>query len=335
MEDLISIIIPVYNAEPFLQRCMESIKMQTYQHFEVLFIDDGSADLSGQICDGYAKTDHRVRVVHQRNQGVSMARNRGLAEAGGQYIAFIDADDYIKSDYLEVLYRDITEIGADIACCNYMEFDRDEIYRVNRENHKLKVSGCGNGIRYYFDMLGKDSTPGVVWGKLIKSPFAKRHAFMKGQDFGEDTIYMFELFSEDPVIFLDDYTGYYYNRRTDSATKKTSKAAVSVQHIRVGETIIKYTARREENIRKAGVNEYAKRIYTALSYLIKENSHIHYRQYRQELVYHSRNVLKMCGMKPHYHAALFIYVRLPDVYWYMMSLLLKLKKKKTEQLEKV
>ena len=100
---MISIIVPVYNAEPHLPRCIESILLQTYKNFELILVDDGSADASGAICDTYAKRDGRIIVFHTENRGVSAARNFGLEQMSGDYSCFVDADDYVGRDYLRIL----------------------------------------------------------------------------------------------------------------------------------------------------------------------------------------------------------------------------------------
>ncbi len=115
---MISIIVPVYNVENYLLRCLDSIAQQTYTDFEAILIDDGSTDLSGHICDDYSKKDNRFRVIHQKNQGLSGARNTGLSETKGDYFCFIDSDDYIHPLYLETLYNTIVKIGCDVSMVN-------------------------------------------------------------------------------------------------------------------------------------------------------------------------------------------------------------------------
>lgn len=120
MSDLVSIIIPVYNAEVYLQRCVTSLLRQTYKQIEIILVDDGSPDNSGTICDEYAKIDKRVRVIHKANGGAATARNKGLDEARGKYICFVDADDYVSCEYIETLYNLLVENNADIAQCDYL-----------------------------------------------------------------------------------------------------------------------------------------------------------------------------------------------------------------------
>ncbi|MCD7828059.1 MAG: glycosyltransferase [Clostridiales bacterium] len=122
----ISIIVPIYNVEKYLRKCIESILSQTFKDFELILIDDGSSDNSGKICDEYAKQDSRIIVIHQCNKGVSTARNKGLTSAKGDYIAFIDPDDYVAENYLEYLYNSLQEYSdADYAVCSYAKVDEN------------------------------------------------------------------------------------------------------------------------------------------------------------------------------------------------------------------
>ena len=119
-KELISIIIPVYNVQQYLSRCIDSVLRQTYPHFELILVNDGSPDESPQICDDYAKRDGRIKVIHKTNGGLSSARNAGLDIALGAYITFVDSDDWIHEQYLEKLFSMITSHNADIAVANFI-----------------------------------------------------------------------------------------------------------------------------------------------------------------------------------------------------------------------
>ncbi len=119
MKPLISVIVPVYKTEPYLKKCVDSILAQTYRNLEVLLIDDGSPDRGGQICDEYAALDRRVRVIHQENQGLSCARNAGLDACRGEYVAFVDSDDFCSPIYLEAMLRAIAHFHSDIAILSH------------------------------------------------------------------------------------------------------------------------------------------------------------------------------------------------------------------------
>ena len=120
---LISIIIPVYNQEKYLTSCLESVEKQTYGNFEVIVVNDGSTDRSGYICDNFAVQDSRIHVIHQKNAGIGVARNVGMKCSTGEYITFIDSDDYIHSDALKNLYNEAVKNGADTVLGNYCRVD--------------------------------------------------------------------------------------------------------------------------------------------------------------------------------------------------------------------
>ena len=121
----VSIIVPVYNTERFLNRCIDSVLAQTYSDWELLLVDDGSTDSSGSICDEYATQDSRIRVFHKENGGVSSARNLGLDYARGEWITFVDSDDYIAPDMIEKLYETQKRNNADITVCGYRWVDKE------------------------------------------------------------------------------------------------------------------------------------------------------------------------------------------------------------------
>ena len=115
MKPLISVIIPVYQVVPYLKQCIESIINQTYSNLEIILIDDGSTDESGKICDQYADTDNRINVVHQENKGLSASRNKGIELANGEYLSFIDSDDWVDQRFIDVMYKISISSGCDIV----------------------------------------------------------------------------------------------------------------------------------------------------------------------------------------------------------------------------
>ena len=121
--DLISVIVPVYNVEKYLNRCVDSIINQTYSNLEIILINDGSTDTSGKICDEYKKRDNRIHVIHQKNGGLSAARNAGIVIANGNYFIFVDSDDLIHPQCIEILYKVIKNDCSDIVIGNYEKFD--------------------------------------------------------------------------------------------------------------------------------------------------------------------------------------------------------------------
>lgn len=122
---IISIIVPVYNVDHYLNKCVESLVLQTYQNIQIILVDDGSTDDSPRICDQWKKKDERIEVIHKKNGGLSDARNTGIQVAIGSYLAFVDGDDFLSVDAIEIMIKDIQESGADIAVCNMVHIDQN------------------------------------------------------------------------------------------------------------------------------------------------------------------------------------------------------------------
>lgn len=129
--ELISVVVPVYNVEKYLERCVVSIVNQTYTNLEIVLVDDGSTDQSGFICDELKNQDDRIKVVHKLNEGLGLTRNRGVREARGDYICFIDSDDYIDKQYIETIYFDLKKHAADVCYCGHTK-DIDGKYEIRK-----------------------------------------------------------------------------------------------------------------------------------------------------------------------------------------------------------
>ena len=128
MNELISVIVPIYNVEKYLERCLDSIIKQTYKNLDIILVDDGSIDNSTKICDEYVKKDSRIKVIHKENGGLSDARNVGIDNSDGKYICFIDSDDYIELDMIENLYDGIVKNNANICCCGkLLEYEKNKL----------------------------------------------------------------------------------------------------------------------------------------------------------------------------------------------------------------
>lgn len=171
---LISVIVPVYNVKSFIKECIDSIACQTYRNLEIILIDDGSTDDSGDICDGYALKDIRIKVIHKKNGGLSDARNAGIEIATGDYIAFIDSDDYIYPEYFEYLYELISKNNADMSSCQPILVDESgnimSTPLVEKDQHINTISGRENCMAEYV-ISNKINT--TAWGNLYKTNLFK------------------------------------------------------------------------------------------------------------------------------------------------------------------
>lgn len=164
---LISIIVPVYNVEPYLEQCIDSILNQSFRDFELILVDDGSPDRCGEICDRYAAADDRIRVIHQKNGGVSAARNAGMEVSKGKYIVFVDSDDMVHPLYLEHLYKAIQKHNADISMCWFSRFEKNPTYDENQAYAEKRIlSG-----REACSLIGAphDRVSTAPWMKMCRS----------------------------------------------------------------------------------------------------------------------------------------------------------------------
>lgn len=202
---LISIIVPVYNAEKTINRCVESILQQTFIDFELLLIDDGSTDKSGEICDEYAEKDRRIKVFHKKNGGVSSARNIGLDNAKGEWITFCDSDDFVFSGWLKIYIDNISD-GIDLIC---QAFECDKIFIGKRIFGLTYRGGVQNGVL----LLNQNCMLGYLWVKLFKHSIIESHKlrFDTRFNFWEDQEFCFKYFSYIKNIICTEAIGYYYH----------------------------------------------------------------------------------------------------------------------------
>lgn len=199
MEKCVSVIVPIYKVEPYLKRAVDSIINQTYSNLEIILVDDGSPDGCGKICDGYARKDNRIKVIHKENGGLSDARNAGLDAASGDYIAFVDSDDYIAADFVETLLWQLEKTDGDVAMCSYevttsKDFDKsifdcppvNEIQEENERDHirdgSIEVCSRSALLSNLYDANHRDATYFIVsWNKLYKASLWEGIRFPKGK----------------------------------------------------------------------------------------------------------------------------------------------------------
>lgn len=216
MSELISIIVPVYNVEAYLKRCLDSIVKQTYENIEVIIVDDGSTDLSGQICDSYSLADSRFKVIHKANGGVASARNAGLDASRGDYIGFVDPDDWIKSDMFEKMYQDITENETDIVTCGYYE-----VCGIDIAVKRFGENGVVSSDIALRDILQNFNA--YLWCRLYRRHIFDNTRFIEGRNF-EDVEIMPRLIMNGQNVFFDKRPMYYYCLKREGSIVATKTA---------------------------------------------------------------------------------------------------------------
>ncbi|WP_298392057.1 glycosyltransferase [Flavobacterium sp.] len=218
---IISIIIPVYNADKFLERCINSLLSQTLAACEFIFVNDGSTDASLSILERYQQKDSRIKVISQENKGVSEARNSGLKVAQGTYIGFVDADDYVDYNFFDTLYQTAEKHHLDITVCNYFSSQDGTAY--------TSKSPFKEHVVYESDTIKKDILPyfisheniNSIWNKLYRSSLLKEYAilFPKGVALGEDGWFNSLCFAKATKVYFLSYAGYHYIEVSGSATR--------------------------------------------------------------------------------------------------------------------
>ena len=218
---LISIIVPIYDVENYLRQCLDSIMSQTYQNFECLLINDGSPDNSADICREYVDKDARFRYFEKENGGVSSARNLGIERSGGAYITFIDSDDWVDSDYLEVLYNALIDENADISVSTYKRFHMAENcwhFHSFQRGYEKRVFTNHELIDEFIDLNTFDYSYGFVCGKLVRKDLLDNIAFNEMTTLGEDMEYWLKLYLiSNKVVYVNRDS---YNYRVDNVNRR-------------------------------------------------------------------------------------------------------------------
>lgn len=224
MNQLISIIVPIYNVQDYLRTCLESILSQTYTNIEIILVNDGSEDSSEEICREYAKKDERVRLYSQENRGLSVARNIGVSFSKGELIVFVDSDDYVAPKMIEKLYAAMKKADADLAMCGFKRVDqygRDCGLSFLPED---KIIGGKEAIKCLFD---ENSGYMVAWNKLYKKSFLIDNVFPPGK-IHEDEFVMHRIFSECKKIAIISESLYFYVQRDGSIMSRPSIKSLDI-----------------------------------------------------------------------------------------------------------
>lgn len=221
MEPLISIVVPVYRVEAYLKRCVDSLRSQTYANLEIILVDDGSPDGCPAICDSYAEQDGRIRVIHQKNAGLSGARNAGIDIAKGEYLAFVDSDDYVSPDFIRSMYELLQETGCAIAQCRFayvqgepLKSEPSSSVRIYRgESLMEQLYGPEEEATYFV----------VAWNKLYRRELFEQIRYPLGR-IHEDEATTYRLFhAGKKLAFLDRALYGYYTENAGSITSVFSE----------------------------------------------------------------------------------------------------------------
>jgi len=271
---LISVIVPVYKVEHYLRKCVDSVVAQTYTNLEIILVNDGSPDNCGKICDEYAENEERAKVIHKSNGGTSDARNTGLDVARGNFIAFIDSDDFVSTNYIEYLYDLITKYDADISICNYLPVREDGVVIKSRnslikdkfyqkEYFKLLFSAM-----LYEENIAIYDSPCI---KLYKKDLFTNVRFPKGKLF-EDVRTIPKLFHKAEKIIFGKEKHYFYQIRQNSATTKKFSCN-TFELIEATKEMCQFVGNNYEGLEKACARRYVSAMFCVLRRLVETDNY--------------------------------------------------------------
>lgn len=225
---LVSIVVPVYNVEQYLDVCLQSLVDQTYANIEIIVVDDGSSDSCPQRCDDWQMRDGRIRVIHTVNAGVSAARNKGLSIASGEYVCFVDSDDFVETSYIETMLKNAVLYQADIVFCGYMTVDyaAGSYVPVKRNKSVSFIAKDNPTFREEFISLAHSGVANPPWCKMFRKAFLTQNNahFPVGIIAGEDSMFAYPLYARaDRAVAIDDALYNYVVRRGSVSGKYNSR----------------------------------------------------------------------------------------------------------------
>ena len=287
MEELISIIIPVYKVEKYLDKCINSVLNQTYRNIEIILVDDGSPDKCGAMCDEYEKNDNRIKVIHKKNEGLSEARNAGIDIAKGKYITFVDSDDYVIDTYISFLYNLIKAKNADMSMGkHYIQYPKRTMNTGTGKKYDLNAKQALEMCLYSNDI---DVS---AWAKLYKAELFKEIRYPKERVF-EDSATIYKLIDKSKKIAFESVPIYYYVIRENSIITKDFDHRM-LDLIKSTEEMTQFTKRKYPELEKASNRRMMYAYLSTLTQMLRRN-HIDPEIEKKLLKYikeHSKEVLK-------------------------------------------
>ncbi|MGR1373061.1 glycosyltransferase family 2 protein, partial [Streptococcus agalactiae] len=205
MKEKVTVIIPIYNSEAYLKECVQSVLQQTHPLIEVILIDDGSTDNSGEICDNLSQEDNRILVFHKKNGGVSSARNLGLDKSTGEFITFVDSDDFVAPNMIEIMLKNLITENADIAEVDF-DISNERDYRKKKRRNFYKVFKNNNSLK---EFLSGNRVENIVCTKLYKKSIIGNLRFDENLKIGEDLLFNCKLLCQEHRIVVDTTSSLY------------------------------------------------------------------------------------------------------------------------------
>ncbi len=266
-EPLISVIVPVYKVEKYLDKCVNSILNQSYKNIEVILVDDGSPDKCPEMCDNYQKKDKRIKVIHKQNGGLSDARNEGIKLAKGKFITFVDSDDYIHKELISVLYENLHNYQCDISCCELLSFKREEECKnIKVSDQNVIVYDRDEYIKKYMK-IGSQTIEYYAPTKLFKKEVLRENQFPIGLT-SEDVFGTYKALLKSKKIVKSNLKMYFYRINQSSITGSFSEKDFDL--VKIWDLVVEYTKNEAPKYLKYAIIN-RKRINFTLLYRLAKN----------------------------------------------------------------
>ena len=310
MEPLISVIIPVYNMEQYLARCLDSVTNNTYRNLEIICIDDGSKDRSLKILQDYEKRDGRIVVITKENGGVSSARNAGLDRMTGEYVSFIDPDDFVHPQYFELLLGVQMQRGTDIVACGYLRIEEDEPIP---EMISVSVDGKDIGYLTCQQFFQNKDLRAYCWGRLFRGSRLKNLRFHENIRYAEDAVFEAELWEEhlDLTCSIIDAALYYYYQRSGSlANRSRERDRLIVEKLFVEKASLSVRNEQvylEQAIRRLLNSRYYAKHFFPDDFVVQEIKKVF-----PDVLHSLRRTTQLSGSEKLRYRA---FIRVPGAYW--------------------
>ncbi len=263
MSELISVVVPVYKVEKQLSRCVDSLIRQTYDNIEIILVDDGSPDGCPAICDGYAKKDSRIKVIHRQNGGLSAARNSGIEAASGEYIAFVDSDDYVADDYIDFMYRMAVLNNADVVSCGVREVYPSGKSALQYADNSLIVMDKKEALTR---MCYNDGFFVTAWDKLYKRSLFDEVRYIEGKLF-EDTGTTYLVIDKAERIVSCPEPKYFYMINPDSITGSQFNMR-KLEYVEMADRMAEYIVKKYPELEMAARRKQMHACFSTLTQLV-------------------------------------------------------------------
>ena len=291
-DDLISVIVPIYNVEKYLEKSVTSILNQTYDNLEIILVDDGSTDNGGKICDDFKKKDNRIKVLHKKNGGLSDARNYGFSQANGEYIIFIDSDDYIHEKMIEALYNQIINENADVSSCGVTNVYTNSSSPQCKNTELYFVCDRKQFLEKY--LIG-EQIPGSICNKLMKKEIVNNLKFPVGLIY-EDAYYHYDLLKVARKFVVNTKPYYYYYHRGDSITTKPY-AKKDLAYIDIYTRYYDFVKKDYPDIEDVGFFRLSYAYFFILDKMLLQSNYSEFEDYKKVVNFLKINALKIAKNK--------------------------------------